>query len=119
MTITLPHRVRQLGRALAVVGAREHNLKNVTVKVPLGLLTCVTGVSGSGKSTLLFDVLYRSLRELLYGEKERGVPKRQWVTGCADIKGVEYLDKIVNIDQSPIGRTPRSNPATYTGLFTY
>jgi len=135
MTITLPHRARQLGRALTVVGAREHNLKNVTVKIPLGQLTCVTGVSGSGKSTLLFDVLYRSLRELLYGQLERGSAKTSplrkpqapasdakrpsWISGCADIKGVEYLDKVVNIDQSPIGRTPRSNPATYTGLFTY
>src|SRR2546426_2351814 len=119
ITITLPHRARQAGRHLTVAGAREHNLKNVTVKIPLGLLTCVTGVSGSGKSTLLFDVLYRSLRELLYGEKERGVPQRPWIAGCSDIKGIEHIDKIVNIDQSPIGRTPRSNPATYTGLFTY
>jgi excinuclease ABC subunit A len=135
MTITLPHRARQLGRALTVVGAREHNLKNVTVKIPLGQLTCVTGVSGSGKSTLLFDVLYRSLRQLLYGQLERGSAKTSplrkpqapasdakrpsWISGCVDIKGVEYLDKVVNIDQSPIGRTPRSNPATYTGLFTY
>ncbi len=119
MNITLPHRARQAGRHLTVVGAREHNLKNVTVKIPLGLLTCVTGVSGSGKSTLLFDVLYRSLRQLLYGERERGVPKKAWITGCSDIKGIEHIDKIVNIDQSPIGRTPRSNPATYTGLFTY
>jgi len=119
MHITLPHRARQAGRYLTVAGAREHNLKNVTVRIPLGLLTCVTGVSGSGKSTLLFDVLYRSLRELLYGEKERGVPKRPWIAGCSDIKGIEHIDKIVNIDQSPIGRTPRSNPATYTGLFTY
>src|SRR5439155_462033 len=113
MHITLPHRARQAGRYLTVAGAREHNLKNVTVRVPLGLLTCVTGVSGYGKSTLLFDVLYRSLRELLYGEKERGVPKRPWIAGCSDIKGIEHIDKIVNIDQSPIGRTPRSNPATY------
>ncbi len=119
MNITLPHRARQAGRHLTIVSAKEHNLKNVTVKIPLGLLTCVTGVSGSGKSTLLFDVLYRSLRELLYGEKVRGVPKRPWIAGCADIKGIEHIDKIVNIDQSPIGRTPRSNPATYTGLFTY
>src|SRR5437870_6845744 len=119
MHITLPHRARQAGRHLTVAGAREHNLKNVTVKIPLGLLTCVTGVSGSGKSTLLFDVLYRSLRQLLYGERERGDPKKPWITGCSDIKGVEHIDKIVNIDQSPIGRTPRSNPATYTGLFTY
>ncbi len=142
MNITLPHRARQAGRHLTVVGAREHNLKNIAVKVPLGLLTCVTGVSGSGKSTLLFDVLYRSLRQLLYGERRSrpvareatGTPtsrlrkpqtlphdaqKSSWVTGCADINGVEHIDRIVNIDQSPIGRTPRSNPATYTGLFTY
>jgi excinuclease ABC subunit A len=119
MNITLPHRARQAGRYLTIVSAREHNLKNVTVKIPLGLLTCVTGVSGSGKSTLLFDVLYRSLRQLLYGEKERGIPKKPWISGCSDIKGIEHIDKIVNIDQSPIGRTPRSNPATYTGLFTY
>src|SRR3989475_5659907 len=119
MHITLPHRARQAGRYLTVAGAREHNLKNVTVRVPLGLLTCVTGVSGSGKSTLLFDVLYRSLRELLYGEKERGVPQRPWIAGCSDIKGIEHIDKIVNIDQSPIGRTPRSNPATDTGLITH
>lgn len=119
MTIRLPHRVRQTSRPLTIVRAHEHNLKNVTVTIPLGRLTCVTGVSGSGKSTLLFDVLYRSLRELLYGENERGAPTRPWLSGCADITGIEHLDKIVNIDQSPIGRTPRSNPATYTGLFAY
>src|SRR5437867_955514 len=142
ITITLPHRARQAGRHLPVGGARDHNPKNVAVKIPLGFLTGATGASGSGKSTRLFDVLYRSLRELLYGErrsrpvareatgtttsrlrKPRALPhdaqKSSWVTGCADIKGVEHIDKIVNIDQSPIGRTPRSNPATYTGLFTY
>ncbi|MDO8547354.1 MAG: excinuclease ABC subunit UvrA, partial [Nitrospirales bacterium] len=133
MNITLPHRARQADRHLTIVSAKEHNLKNVTVKIPLGLLTCVTGVSGSGKSTLVFDVVYRSLHKLLYGGKERTAPptsptskywqarmqKTAWITGCADIKGIEHIDKIVNIDQSPIGRTPRSNPATYTGLFTY
>jgi excinuclease ABC subunit A len=133
MTITLPHRARQAGRHLTIVSAKEHNLKNVTVKIPLGLLTCLTGVSGSGKSTLLFDVLYRSLHHLLYGGKERTAPpasvsskfwqdrvkQTSWIAGCADIKGVEHIDKVVNIDQSPIGRTPRSNPATYTGLFTF
>ncbi len=119
MLITLPHRARQAGRYLTIVGGGEHNLKNITAQIPLGLLTCVTGVSGSGKSTLLFDVLYRSLRQLLYGERDRGIPKKPWITGCSDIKGIEHVDKIINIDQSPIGRTPRSNPATYTGLFTY
>jgi excinuclease ABC subunit A len=119
MTIALPHRARQAGRYLTLVGAREHNLKNITVRIPLGLLTCLTGVSGSGKSTMLFDVLHRSLRQLLYGEKARGLLKRPWISGCSDIKGIEHIDKIVNIDQSPIGRTPRSNPATYTGLFTH
>src|SRR5947209_376304 len=133
MHITLPHRARQAGRYLTVAGAREHNLKNITVKIPLGLMTCVTGVSGSGKSTLVFDVLHRSPHHLLYGEKERTAPptsvaskywlrrieKKTWVTGCADIKGVEQINKVINIDQSPIGRTPRSNPATYTGLFTW
>jgi excinuclease ABC subunit A len=132
MSIALPHRLRPPSRYLTVVGAREHNLKNATIKIPLGLLTCVTGVSGSGKSTLVFDVLYRSLHQLLYGGKERTAPptsilgkrwqrrveSKGWATGCAEIKGVEHLDKVININQSPIGRTPRSNPATYTGLFT-
>jgi excinuclease ABC subunit A len=132
MTVALPHRWRPPGRYLTIVGAREHNLKNIMVKIPLGLLTCVTGVSGSGKSTLVFDVLYRSLHQLLYGGRERTAPptsvlskywlrrveKRNWLIGCSDIKGVEHIDKVINIDQSPIGRTPRSNPATYTGLFT-
>jgi len=132
LTVTLPHRLRPASRYVTVVGAREHNLKSITVKIPLGLLTCITGVSGSGKSTLVFDVLYRSLHQLLYGGKKRTAPpmsvsskfwlrrveKRSWVSGCEDIKGVELIDKVVNIDQSPIGRTPRSNPATYTGLFT-
>jgi len=132
LTVTLPHRLRPASRYVTVVGAREHNLKSITVKIPLGLLTCITGVSGSGKSTLVFDVLYRSLHQLLYGGKKRTAPpmsvsskfwlrrveQRSWVSGCEDIKGVELIDKVVNIDQSPIGRTPRSNPATYTGLFT-
>src|SRR5205823_6513456 len=132
MRVALPHRLRMPMRYVSVVGAREHNLKNITVKIPLGLLTCVTGVSGSGKSTLVFDVLYRSLHQLLYGGKERTAPptstaskywlrrveNRSWLVGCTDIKGVEQINKVINIDQSPIGRTPRSNPATYTGLFT-
>ena len=110
--IQLPQRQRQAKGFLTVVGATKHNLKNVTVKFPLGLLTCVTGVSGSGKSTLVVDVLYRSLGQGLS-------QKKPIVEGCRAIQGLEQLDKLIDIDQSPIGRTPRSNPATYTGLFSF
>ena len=110
--VSLPKRTRKPKGFLTVVGAKKHNLKNVTLNVPLGLFTCVTGVSGSGKSTLVLEVLFHSLSQLLYQNK----PK---IDGCKDLKGVEALDKIIDIDQSPIGRTPRSNPATYTGLFTF
>jgi len=110
--ILLPNRQRKAKDFLTVVGANKHNLKNVTVKFPLGLLTCVTGVSGSGKSTLVVDVLYRSLVQ--------GISQKKPVfEGCRVIQGVEQLDKLIDIDQSPIGRTPRSNPATYTGLFSF
>ncbi|MCP5419375.1 MAG: excinuclease ABC subunit UvrA [Gammaproteobacteria bacterium] len=98
-------------RSLTLIGASGNNLKNITIDLPLGLLTCVTGVSGSGKSTLINDTLYRYVARELNDANEAPAP-------CQDVKGLEYLDKIVNIDQSPIGRTPRSNPATYTGLFT-
>ena len=90
---------------------RENNLKNISVKFPLGVFTCVTGVSGSGKSTLVNEVLYKNLAKKLYGSSEKGGK-------CKEIVGIENIDKIINIDQSPIGRTPRSNPATYTGVFT-
>jgi excinuclease ABC subunit A len=112
MMVTLPRRDRKPRGFLSIVGARKHNLKNFTAKIPLGLLTCVTGVSGSGKSTLVLEVLFHSLSQLLYHKHPR-------VDGCKDLKGVEALDKVIDIDQSPIGRTPRSNPATYTGLFTF
>jgi len=98
-------------RQLVIRGASGNNLKNVEVRIPVGLLTCVTGVSGSGKSTLINDTLYRRAAQVLNKASEAGAP-------CAGIDGLEYFDKIVDIDQSPIGRTPRSNPATYTGLFT-
>jgi len=98
------------GKHLTVVGAREHNLKNINVNIPLGKLVCITGVSGSGKSTLMVEILYKALARQLHGaHTQAGEHER--------IEGVELLDKIINIDQSPIGRTPRSNPGTYTGLF--
>ncbi|MFM7842250.1 MAG: ABC-ATPase UvrA, partial [Nitrospira sp.] len=112
MVVTLPQRIRKPRGFVSVVGAKKHNLKNLTAKIPLGLLTCVTGVSGSGKSTLVLEVLFHSLSQLLYHKH----PK---INGCKELKGVDALDKVIDIDQSPIGRTPRSNPATYTGLFTF
>jgi excinuclease ABC subunit A len=111
-TVSVPQRHRKPRGTLSVVGAQKHNLKNVTARIPMGLFTCVTGVSGSGKSTLVLEVLFHSLSQLLYHKK----PK---IDGCKDLRGVDGLDKVIDIDQSPIGRTPRSNPATYTGLFGY
>lgn len=98
------------GKWLEIRGAKENNLKNVTAKIPLGVFTCVTGVSGSGKSTLVNEILYKSLAQHLHRAKVRAGAHKE-------IKGLEHLEKVIDIDQSPIGRTPRSNPATYTGVF--
>ena len=94
-----------------VKGARENNLKDVDLSIPMGMLVCITGVSGSGKSSLIYEVLYKRLAQMLYGARDK--PGE-----CDAVQGIENIDKVVNIDQSPIGRTPRSNPATYTGAFT-
>ncbi|MGI6018596.1 MAG: excinuclease ABC subunit UvrA [Marvinbryantia sp.] len=108
--IPVPEKRKQPTGFLRVVGARQNNLKNITVDIPLGVLTCVTGVSGSGKSSLVNEILYKSLVKKLN--------RARTIAGAHDrIEGVEQLDKIIAIDQSPIGRTPRSNPATYTGVF--
>jgi excinuclease ABC subunit A len=111
LSIPVPKKRRKAQRFLTVEQATENNLKNVTVDIPLGIMTCVTGVSGSGKSTLVIDTLYQSLNQHIYKSREKA-------GAVKSIKGLEVLDKVINIDQSPIGRTPRSNPATYTGLFT-
>ena len=100
------------GKFLEVVGARVHNLKNISVKFPLGTFTCVTGVSGGGKSSLVIETLYKGLAKALNGT-------RLVAGACDKIAGLENIDKVIDIDQSPIGRTPRSNPATYTGLFSH
>lgn len=108
--IPVPKTRRKPKGFLKVVGAKENNLKNIDVKIPIGVLTCVTGVSGSGKSSLVNEILYKSLARKL--NRARTIPGK-----CKKIEGMEQLDKVINIDQSPIGRTPRSNPATYTGMF--
>ena len=113
LKIPLPLRRRHAtdGRYLKVIGAKEHNLKSINVEIPIGTFTCITGVSGSGKSTLVEDILYKALAQHFYRSRVKpGKYER--------IEGLEHIDKVVVIDQSPIGRTPRSNPATYTGLFT-
>ena len=111
--IPLPkHRRKPEDRFIEIIGAAGNNLKNVDVKIPLGLFTVVTGVSGSGKSTLINDILYNALAAKLHGARLRPLKHKE-------IRGLEEIDKIINIDQSPIGRTPRSNPVTYTGTFNY
>lgn len=111
--IELPEKYRKgNGACLEIIGAQEFNLKNIDVKIPLGKFICLTGVSGSGKSTLLNDILVKALAQKFYRAKD--LPGKH-----KEIKGMDYIDKVIAIDQSPIGRTPRSNPATYTGVFTY
>ncbi|MFH1382009.1 MAG: excinuclease ABC subunit UvrA [Chloroflexota bacterium] len=110
--IPLPNRRRPgSGEGIVIRGARQNNLKDIDVRIPLGKFVCITGVSGSGKSTLIHEIMYKKLAHIFYGSRERP-------GDCDEITGIEDIDKVVNIDQSPIGRTPRSNPATYTGTFT-
>lgn len=109
--IPLPQRRRESGGWLSILKAKEHNLKNIDVRLPLSVMTAITGVSGSGKSTLIYDILFRSLQNKLYKAKNR-------VGGHESVQGAEQIDKVISVDQKPIGRTPRSNPATYTGLLT-
>ncbi|MFZ1989257.1 MAG: excinuclease ABC subunit UvrA [Alphaproteobacteria bacterium] len=110
--IAIPKERRKAnGKKIRIVGAHEHNLKDVTVDIPLGVMTCVTGVSGGGKSTLVIETLYKAAAKKLNGAREQPGAHQK-------IEGLEYLDKVIDIDQSPIGRTPRSNPATYTGAFS-
>jgi excinuclease ABC subunit A len=113
MSVAIPARRRkpQKGRVLKLTGARGNNLKDVSVELPLGTFTCITGVSGGGKSTLVIDTLYKAVARKLNGSIEHPAPFDR-------LEGLEHLDKVIDIDQSPIGRTPRSNPATYTGAFT-
>ena len=112
--IALPkkRRVAKNGRFLEIIGATGNNLKNVDLKIPIGAFSCITGVSGSGKSTLILHTLFNALNLILNNNKSRKTPK-----AFKNYKGTELIDKIIDIDQSPIGRTPRSNPATYTGAF--
>ena len=110
--IAIPtHRRTTNGSSITIKGASQNNLKNIDIEIPLGIFVCITGVSGSGKSTLINEVLHKKLAQHFYGSRDRP-------GSFEEIDGIDNLDKVVNIDQSPIGRTPRSNPATYTGTFT-
>ncbi|MFQ5598280.1 MAG: excinuclease ABC subunit UvrA [Nitrospiria bacterium] len=111
-TIVLPLRVRKGKQFIKIKGASENNLKKIDVEIPIGLFTCVTGVSGSGKSTLVLEVLYKHLAQKLYRSSDKQ-------GACLGIGGIQSIDKVIHIDQAPIGRTPRSNAATYTGVFTF
>lgn len=111
LVVPIPERRQKQRRALKVVNARGNNLKNITAEIPLGVFTCITGVSGGGKSTFLIDTLYKAIARKINHASEAPAPHDR-------IEGLEHIDKIIDIDQSPIGRTPRSNPATYTGAFT-
>src|SRR5262249_3493495 len=112
-SIPVPELRRKPGEHwLTIKGAKEHNLRDIDVEIPLGCFVCVTGVSGSGKSTLINDILYRDLMQKIYNSK---LPPGRHKT----VLGWQQLDKVIDIDQSPIGRTPRSNPATYTGVFDH
>jgi len=110
--ISLPPRARKAKKFIKIKGASENNLKKIDVEIPIGLFTCVTGVSGSGKSTLVLEVLYKHLAQKLYRSSDKS-------GACLGISGIEEIDKVIHIDQAPIGRTPRSNAATYTGVFTF
>src|SRR5439155_13679628 len=107
-----PHRRKGNGKRLVVRGAKANNLKDVDIEIPLGCFVAVSGVSGSGKSSFVTDILSRKVAQYFYKAKDRPGPHRA-------VEGLENLDKAIDIDQSPIGRTPRSNPATYTGRFTH
>ena len=113
LKIPVPEKRRELtGKYIEIIGAKENNLKNVDAKFPIGVFTCVTGVSGSGKSSLVNEILYKAVSKEIYASKAKPGKHKE-------IKGLENIDKVINIDQSPIGRTPRSNPATYTGMFDH
>ncbi len=127
LKIPLPEKRRKPKGYIEIIGAQEFNLKNINVKIPLGVFTCVTGVSGSGKSTLILEILYKALARRLYRFRRKDLPKpshgvysfNHRIGKHTGIQGIEEIDKVIDIDQSPLGKTPRSNPATYTGIFTF